>query len=517
MNGTEAPAGGIAAPFAKAALEKSQKQTVEPPLLQETRVEGIAALAAKAALKKSEKQSEETKQSDPGQPADDLSSSTVQAVVQQTPRQSTKNETRMSSPVTPTALKPIVKRSQDRVSEYSPRSGMSSLAAQLVMDKSSKQTPRQNASQPSPRGGTSSLAAQVAFEKSHSPSQEKVLHRSPNSGLSSLAAQLVIEKTQSMEEPNETNLGTFFANQTPNEMRSEILRQNYDDSSVAIMAEDLEKENSSGAKNRTAWNEGGEKISDYMGWANQAIKASDSDSVRDFEASRNIVEHYEYDDESTIATNFDDDGSIATAMTPRNNNGFPGETGGYYGSEQYSNYAGGADDPYNNSMTTQTNVYGDAVINMPLNFNQDQGIDLGLSFGGEEGFDGPGEYGSNEMMRANGGLDDGLGGFGRDAGHGSFGMSSPNLKPAAPNSNSVHNDFPASPQFGQSNTNLNRPWGSTPNKRMGNDDGKLDRPWGGGSPNKRAREEEGVVYRGWGAPPVKEPEQPKSKKWFWDR
>eukprot|EP00536_Pseudo-nitzschia_multiseries_P013632 jgi/Psemu1/310119/fgenesh1_kg.595_\ len=198
--------------------------------------------------------------------------------------------------------------------------------------------------------------------------------------------------------------------------------------------------------------------------------------------------------------------------------------------------------------------YGNGVINMSLNFNQDQGVDAGLSFGGEEGFDGPGEYGSNEMMHA--GYDDtGLGGFGHDAGLGGFGLASPTLK------RKFQNDF-SSPQIppasGATSDDLSQPWGGKQNKRASFNGDDVSRPWGGqqnkrasfsggddvsrpwgGQQNKRASFSGGddvsrpwgaenstsntsgvkddVVFRGWGESSIRshETEQPKAKKWFW--
>lgn len=386
------------------------------------------------------------------------------------------------------------------------------------------------------------------------------------------------------------------------------------------------------------WDQGG-GISDYIGWANQAIKAGDSDSVRDFATARDMVyddgstiatgmddstrasgmddstfatgmddstfatgmddstfatgmdestfatgldnpTHATKFDDGTIATNFDDDASINTSMTPRNDVGNPGGVD-YYNSEQYSNYAGVAADPYNDqyndpyndpynpSIATDgtQNPYGDTVINMPLEFKQEQGIEYGLAFGGEDGFDGPGEYGTNEMMHG-GGYGGDMGAFGQNNGLGGFGMSSPIASHSPHNnkldsrslhnkrfashsphnsrliSHSSHNNIKRSPlpspPLGGGTDNRNHQWGATPksNKKSNNNNRRLsaatprnnaanqnneerNRPWSAPNKAKKAQtddaaeaEDDGVVFRGWGETPKKAEPPPKRKNWF---
>merc|ERR1712238_648285 len=202
---------------------------------------------------------------------------------------------------------------------------------------------------------------------------------------------IVVQAENSTSTPS-TSLGNFLEggrSLSDYKLRSEILRQNYDDSSIAIIvAENHEKSSDGGESNNnnrnftattiatantTAWDNTGENgISDYMGWANQAIRASDTESVRGFEAPRNIVENYDHDDESTIATNFDDDASIVTAMTtPQshnytergddcNNHGNDHSDEIYNNQEYYDSYGGSNDD---------------TVIDMPVSFNNVCGVD----------------------------------------------------------------------------------------------------------------------------------------------
>jgi hypothetical protein len=233
-------------------------------------------------------------------------------------------------------------------------------------------------------------------------------------------------------------------------------------------------------------------------------------------------------DDGTIATNFDDDASIATEMAPRNDLGYSGGGEEYFSSEQYSNYAGGANDPYSYKMAPDgtQNPYGDALINMPLEFNQDQGLANGLSFGGDDGFDGPGEYGTDGMIHGGDGYGVGLSGFGQDAGLGTFGMASPSTLGRAPSNNFSNTALPG-PPLGGGNANLNQPWGSsTPKNQASRKDEDRSRPWSAGpsaGPNRAKKiktsddipKEDGVVFRGWGEAP-KTPEQNKKKNWFWN-
>lgn len=320
------------------------------------------------------------------------------------------------------------------------------------------------------------IAAAPAHEEAESslPSKQEVTSdapsRMPTSNEVSLSAFLErgqgnqgrpVSKTK-VEPPS---LGNFFERQVSHEIRTELLRQNYDDSSVAIMADRFEKKAIDGPTN---WNEGG-GISDFIGWANQAIQASDTESVRGFEISRNLDDHHDFDDDSTIATYYDDDASIVSSsmMTPMQRDG-PyvsfGQFGDFgqgdtshsydqgtrlpYDAQYDARYETQIDDQYGgeyddnvpsvtakvaasilfndsetdssveNSHTAPTGgVRSNAIlgrdselVDMALTFN-DVGLDAGLSFGADVGFDDGLGFG---------GIDDGLSGFGvpSSQGHG---------------------------------------------------------------------------------------------------
>jgi len=119
--------------------------------------------------------------------------------------------------------------------------------------------------------------------------------------------------------PNPVSLDSFLESQQSHEIRNEVLRQNFDDTSVAIMAEDLENQQLSSQSNEEAWNES-VGITDYIGWAEGLRRESDTDSVAAFEESRNLDYIYDNDDESTIASAYydADDLSVASSViTPR--------------------------------------------------------------------------------------------------------------------------------------------------------------------------------------------------------
>lgn len=255
------------------------------------------------------------------------------------------------------------------------------------------------------------------------------------------------------------SLGSFFERQAPHDIRTEILRQNYDDSSVAIMADMLEKKavDDSEFGGPVNWNEGG-GISDFIGWANLAIQSSDTESVRGFEISRNLDDQHDYDDDSTIATYYDDDASIVSSgtMTPRQRDGPPisfdhlgdfghGDTNDAYNLGSSSRYDAQYDTDYddeyarapyddnvpsvtakvaasilfndsetdssvdqNRRSTTTTHAHprsgrDSELIDMALTFN-DVGLDAGLSFGGDVGFDDGLGFGGVEDSSPGGGF-----------------------------------------------------------------------------------------------------------------
>merc|ERR1712238_67768 len=240
--------------------------------------------------------------------------------------------------------------------------------------------------------------------------------------------------------------------------------------------------------NTTAWDNTGENgISDYMGWANQAIRASDTESVRGFEAPRNIVENYDHDDESTIATNFDDDASIVTAMTTPQSHNYA-ERG-----DDYNNHGNDhPDEVYNNQEYYDS--YGgsndDTVIDMPVSFNNVCGVDARLSFG-----DGGSLEDGTEIYGVGGGdlfgVDDGIGGFGGLGGFGSaMGMISPTTGHQDPK-NSINNNAmsvsmnPSTTTTG-GNDDLNRPWGASArdidSRESSSNNNNLNRPWATSTP-----------------------------------
>ena len=538
---------------AQAALEEAQDQSPKNKTLNRSPIGGSPSLATQVSTEKSQNQSPQEKTSNLSLRGG-TSPLATQVATEKSQNQSPQDKTPNFSP----AGGPYSLATQVAIEKT--QSQLPSLAAQVVIENPPKRSPTDKSPQPLYAGENSSPAAQIATEnKKRSP------QRSPAAGRSSLS--LMLERTNilspKIKSPNRSpvrlmsslsmaienakqkdankrkgpSLGSFFERQnheevSRQEVRNEILRQNFDDSSVAMMAETMKKDQMNGS----ALNQGG-GIADYIGWANQAIKASDTESVRDFETARDIL----YDDQSTIATNmddstyatnfddgtiatnFDDDASIGTAMTPRNDLGNLGGGGGqeYYNSEQYDNYIGSADDPYHYAMSTDgtQDPYGDAVINMPLEFAQDQGLNNGLSFG-EEGFVSPGDYGTNETMGDGGAHSDDLVGFGQNPGLGGFGMTSP---PTI--GNSLHNDFKSfplpGPPLGGGDANFNRPWGATPTNEPTRNDGDRNLPLSTG-PNMSKKEnsgntppkDDGVVFRGWGDT-SKTPEQPK-RNWFWN-
>ena len=206
-------------------------------------------------------------------------------------------------------------------------------------------------------------------------------------------------------------------------IRSEMLRNNFDDSSVAQMAETLEQQPISSRLSET-WTKG-DTIQNWSGWANQVITASDTASVAGFEASMDLRDEGDFDDESTIAT-FMDDNTIASATPGYNNTLYgdvaqtPGRVGQSISFEMPAitpaKVAASilfSDSPTTSVETTQqtTNAHrggrgtADIVLDAGLSFPHDLGLDAGLSFGG------------NHLD-----LDDGLG-FGGVGGLSDFGGS----------------------------------------------------------------------------------------------
>jgi hypothetical protein len=225
--------------------------------------------------------------------------------------------------------------------------------------------------------------------------------------------------------------------------QSEMLRQNYDDSSVAQIADRLHKKPMDGMS--TSWTEG-DNITNWMGWADQIIKASDSDSVVGFEMPRDLNDGYDFDDDSTIASHtsyassYYDDLSVASGLQT------PGRVSSYISfdnqdmaeiSSSFNPYYDDAETPeqitpgiaaargitpakvaasilFEDSPPTSIHIakddhqgygpYETGALPASLDFAEDEvGLDAGLSFGADVGFD------------------DGLGGFGGMDGFNTFG------------------------------------------------------------------------------------------------
>jgi hypothetical protein len=92
-----------------------------------------------------------------------------------------------------------------------------------------------------------------------------------------------------------------------NRSRYAAALKDLDDSSVAL----VDKTTSIDARMSETW-EKGDTIPNWMSWANNVIRASDTDSVVGFEESMDLKE--DFDDDSTIATYMDD--SSVMSLTP---------------------------------------------------------------------------------------------------------------------------------------------------------------------------------------------------------
>eukprot|EP00980_Cylindrotheca_fusiformis_P027235 scaffold19459_cov135-Cylindrotheca_fusiformis.AAC.3 len=120
-------------------------------------------------------------------------------------------------------------------------------------------------------------------------------------------------------EGKRAGLGDFLDLNAVRDDQSEMLRQNYDDSSVAQIADRLHR-TPMGARMSTNWTEG-DNITNWMGWADQIVKASDTDSVLGFEMPRDLNDgNFDFDDDSTIASHtsyassYYDDMSVASGI-----------------------------------------------------------------------------------------------------------------------------------------------------------------------------------------------------------
>ena len=338
--------------------------------------------------------------------------------------------------------------------------------------------------------------ASISYENNNGPIlvQNNDMHDMPSR---SSATKVQKENNSPISMPSLENFLEMKGSPSNQELRNEIIHRNCDDSSVPVMVvENLDESSGKGKDSNDGtitWdNSEGNGISDYMGWANQAIRLSDTESVRGFEASRHIVDNN--DDESTIATNFDDDASIATEVmaTPRNHD-YHDSDNDFYNS--INNYNGSyTNDPYSSNQYSGDNQTNDSVINMPVSFNHDAGEEFGasLSFGDGGGFNDSAEintsFNGNDIYGVN---NDDLGRFGRDP----YGFGSPTelLSPTT------------------TAGNPDRPWGASSRIGTGSGDGgkssdngtDLNKPWAtattpeGNNINKSDQQEQSNKTKGW--------------------
>jgi hypothetical protein len=208
------------------------------------------------------------------------------------------------------------------------------------------------------------------------------------------------------------SLGNFLDRQSTHGIRVEMSRRIHDDSSVAILAENMEKQAIASAGSGDTWNDG-VGISDFMGWAHLAIRASDTESVRGFVQSQNLDYNQDFDDESTIASAYyDDDASIVSGIaTPRQFDVSYFDDYQALDEPEYReerNYASltpakvAASILFSDSETESSSVdkhqitkngdirrqheWDDEMMDMALSYD-DAGLDPGLSFGTDVGFD----------------------------------------------------------------------------------------------------------------------------------
>jgi hypothetical protein len=432
-----APPGAIATLAAEAALHKS-KRRARNDAQESTSIHGMAALAAQSARKKCEQLQVEDETSANASQIDGKDSCNTNGMAKSATQAEPVKE-----------LKPSADKAEEPKSPPRENSKFLSSLSAYRKNKSSSQR-KLNTGEDAARRADDKKDIVLAYvvEEAPCPVNDKT-----KSGLYSSEAQACSEKPVSLSVkrqpldkqespeakasvtengPNELpTIGSFLERQNSREKRTEVLRLNSDDSSVAIMAESFQNDTVDSPNGDAAWNEGGGvSISDYMGWANLAITSCDTESVRGFEQSQNLDYHHDYDDESTIAsTYYDDDASIVSGMTiPR----------GHFDNSYFDDYQAtdidgdGPGDGHNPSVTakvaasilfndsesesasvnhennpeTSGNVYGSYggpqtkesdLIDMSLAFH-DIGLDAGLSFGGDVGFDdGLGGFGGHSM------------------------------------------------------------------------------------------------------------------------
>ena len=229
---------------------------------------------------------------------------------------------------------------------------------------------------------------------------------------------LLIAQTETPAEKGKIfSLSSFLEQPSPENLRSEVLRQNYDESSVAIIAENLQNRPIESHMSET-WTQG-DTIPNWMGWANQVIRTSDTESVQGFEMSRDLSGLNDFDDDSTIATNYTnyDDTSVVSAMTPARetyvsfDNAYHDHDSSLFSPLGETSFLTVdkadamaaitpakvaasilfSDSPSSSIDRTQSNVnsgHDQDLIGTGLSFSADNiGVDAGLSFGADVGFD----------------------------------------------------------------------------------------------------------------------------------
>jgi hypothetical protein len=188
----------------------------------------------------------------------------------------------------------------------------------------------------------------------------------------------------------------------------------FDDSSVAIMAEKMHRRHEA-SQFTDSWMHG-DTIQNFLGWADQAIRASDTESVKNFEMSFDLNGLNDFDDESTIAT-MQDDMSVMSAPTPNiSSNHHFATSGNYVGIDQpFEEWERSHNPTVNTSRVAASILFnedaaslvpaGDLnLLNMGLSFPTNvSDVDTGLSFGtGDAGFDDGLGFGGNGFGYGNG-------------------------------------------------------------------------------------------------------------------
>jgi hypothetical protein len=227
------------------------------------------------------------------------------------------------------------------------------------------------------------------------------------------AIMLTPQPKNSPPQKKEVSLSNFFDDLASQSRGAETLRQNFDDSSVALIANNLQKRLVD-SKLSDSWVEG-ETITNWMGWADDILKASDTESVMGFEMSRDL--DTDFDDDSTIGTYYDayDDVSVASTTTPSKVSPYFPSAGAITpakvaASILFNDSPASSVEDLTPGKSNAHKGHEQDLINMGLTFVADDiGLAAGLSFGGDDV-----------------GFDDGLG-FGNEDGLSGFGI--PNMIP----------------------------------------------------------------------------------------